>query len=425
MDYLIPIITGICLSACTGFRAFLPPFIVGLLHRFIPQAVMLFPGLSFLGQTPVLITLGIAVLVEFLGDKIPWIDHILDVLELPIKSLVGFILTYLIVPGGDYSWIFLLFALVIGGGTTLTVHTGKSGLRMASSVSTGGAANPVLSLLEDALAFLGTLFAIFLPLFALGFLTFVLWRSVRFLSGPRGGNSGKIALGEPSMVVTHAMRVLMRVVFGVFNRLEAVGRENIPVEPPYVLVANHASMADGFILGCIVPRPTFFMVKKEAFENPVVGWYLRKVMAFPIDREHPDPTSIKLAFKILQEKEVLTLFPEGTRSPNGLLRPFKAGAIKIAIRQKVKIVPVYIADSHLISPPGTWFPRPVKLRINFGVPIDPVPLLERGLKDDEIQNEVFAAVCRLGSLSTGRKITDLVEAPPSQSGHVQEISASA
>jgi len=85
MEYLFPVFTGLSLSAMTGFRAFMPPLILGVLYRFFPDMVKINESFAFLATDPVLIALGVAALAEFLADKFPVIDNILDWLELPPK----------------------------------------------------------------------------------------------------------------------------------------------------------------------------------------------------------------------------------------------------------------------------------------------------------------------------------------------------
>jgi 1-acyl-sn-glycerol-3-phosphate acyltransferase len=411
METLIPIITGISLSACTGFRAFLPPFIIGLCLRWSFTLRVLFPGLAFLSENVVLLALGVAVVVEFLGDKVPWVDHVLDTIELPVKFVVSLLLTYSIIPLGEYRWVILLFALTIGTGTTVTVHAGKAGFRAASTGVSGGLLNPFVSLVEEVVTLIGTLAALFFPVAALAVLVYIMYRCVLFLGGKTGGNQGEIALTQPSHPLVRCVRVVIRAVFGPYNRLRVLGVETLPAKGPYVVVANHASNADGFLMGTAIPLYTYFMVKKEAFENPVIGWFLRKVLCFPIDRERPDPAAIKWALKKMQEGYVLGLFPEGHRNPEGRVRKFKFGAIRLAIKQKVPIVPAYIANSHLYLPDGAWFPRPAHISVRFGTTIEVAALIEQGKTEVEIQDMVYNAVCELGREVRGEDVREL-ESPP-------------
>ncbi len=414
MEIAVPLLTGVCLSACTGFRAFLPPFLLGLIHAFLPAWVQPFTGLSFLSRTPVLLALGVAVVVEFLGDKIPFVDHLLDMIHLPVKIVLSSAIIVLLLPPGDVGWFFPLVGLILGTGSTAAIHTGKLAMRGASTVSTAGFLNPFISLAEDAIALLGTLLAILVPVLCLILVAFFLFRTFRFLFGPKGGNEGEFSRTKPSLGFYRVIKLLGYALFRVYNRMSISGGEHLPAKGPFMIVANHASILDGFLLGAGVQLPVSIMVKKEAFENPFSGWFLRKSLAFPVDRKKPDPTTIKTCLRVLSDGGVLGLFPEGTRNLQGLIRPFKPGAIRMAVKQKVPVVPAYIANSHLLTPPHTVIPRPAKLMVGFGPPVDVPGMLKEGKTEAEIQEVVFKRVCDLGQALLGKDVRDFSEVPDTE-----------
>jgi len=416
MDYLIPVVTGVCLSACTGFRAFLPPFLVGLLLRFAPGFSPLFPGFHFLSQAPVLFSLGVAAAVEFVGDKIPWVDNLLDMLSLPVKTVITAIMTYSLIPSGEYKWFFLLMAMVLNQGATVTAHSGKSGIRAVSTVTTGGLANPVIGFIEDVSVAICTILAIVVPLLAAVLMVWILWQCVRYIFGGSGGNEGKVASTRPSNFSYAIVSRLSWIFFTIYNRMSVEGRENIPREGPLVIVANHAAALDGFILGSASSRPVHVMVKREGFDSPFSGWLLRKNLAFPVDRSRPDTGAVKNCLKILREGKVLGLFPEGTRNRKGLVRPFKPGAIRLAVKQKVRIIPGFIAGSHEMSPLGCFFPRPAKIKVAFEPAIDVPALLSQGKTEQEIQDFLYEQVTELGLRLTGRDVRDLTGSHPNNPG---------
>ncbi|MFZ2959303.1 MAG: DUF4126 family protein [Candidatus Ozemobacteraceae bacterium] len=413
MTFIVALLTGVSLSACTGLRAFLPPFLIGLLLRFDPSNVAGYAlSLGFLTKTPVLIALGIAVVVEFSADKIPWVDHILDLIQGPVKVIISMVLTYpLLTNGGDFSWVALLLATVCGGGTGISVHAGKASIRTASTTTTGGLLNPVISVVEEAVAAAGTLLTIFLPVLSILLLMYLVYRIFRFLLGHSGGNEGPIAKTLPFYPLVSLVKMSIRITMGIYNRLSFEGSDQIPMQGPLVVVANHASMVDGFLLGTGIARPIHIMVKKEAFETPITGWLLRMGLAFPVDREKPDPTTIKYTFRLLQEGNALGLFPEGTRNFAGKVRPFKPGAIRIAVKLKVPIVPAFLANTNKFMPAGAWFPRPTHIRVKFGPPLDVAGMVEAGLTEDEIQRDLYERVCALGLELTGEDVRDLSREP--------------
>ncbi|HNV69083.1 MAG TPA: lysophospholipid acyltransferase family protein, partial [Candidatus Ozemobacteraceae bacterium] len=148
------------------------------------------------------------------------------------------------------------------------------------------------------------------------------------------------------------------------------------------------------------------MVKKEAFANPITGWFLRKVCAFPIDRQNPDAATLRYSLKVLQQGMVLGLFPEGTRNRKGLIRPFKPGAIRLALKQKAPIVPAFLANTHRIMPDGTWVPRPVPVSMKFGEPLDTKKMLEEGKTEEDMLKILYERVCALGRELTGCDVQD-------------------
>ncbi|PKL48939.1 MAG: hypothetical protein CVV42_08060 [Candidatus Riflebacteria bacterium HGW-Riflebacteria-2] len=409
LDYVFPVLTGICFSAITGFRAFLPPLIIGIVLRF-------FPGLqdyiridvanfAFLTQDPVLIALAVAALAEFLGDKIPVVDNLLDWLELPAKIVFSAILTYALVPGSSH-WFYLLVALVFAESTTLTVHTGKTGLRAVSTVTTGGVANPVMSLVEDIISFVGAIVALLAPILATIGIVYLLYRCLRFLFGRTGGNAGKIADARPSFVWFNVSQFISHWFFRIYNGMKIYNCELVPKNEQFVTVANHASIWDGFIMAAAVRLPLFIMVKKEAFENPMKGWYLRKVLCFPVDRSKVDASAIKHAMKILNDGYNLGIFPEGTRNRNGYISPFKAGAIKLALKKKVLIVPAYIANSHQLTPTGTDLPHPAHMSVHFLDVIDTKAELAAGKDEEQILQMIYDRICAKGTEVMGYDVRE-------------------
>ncbi|MDN5278875.1 MAG: 1-acyl-sn-glycerol-3-phosphate acyltransferase [Clostridiales bacterium] len=408
MEYALPIMTGLSLAALTGFRAFLPPLVLGLVYRIFPEAVNINEQFAFLAQDPVLICLGIAALFEFLADKIPVVDNFLDWLALPAKILFSGILTYALIPGATH-WFYLLVAIVFAEGATLTVHAGKTGIRAASTVTTGGTANPVIGLVEDVISFAGAVAAILLPWLALLLLAYIIYRCLRFLFGAKGGNKSEIAETRPSFIWYEVSQFLSRWFFIIYNRMKINGYEKVPKTGQFVTVANHASIFDGFIMAGAVRRALFIMVKKEAFDNPIKGWYLRKVLCFPVDRSKVDATAIKTAMKVLNDGYNLGLFPEGTRNREGKVSQFKPGAIKFALKKKLPIIPAYIANSHNLTPPGTVFPRPAKMSVHFLDPIDTKAELEAGKNEEDILKMLYDRICTKGTEVMGFDVRESAE----------------
>ena len=171
------VLTGLGLSGAAGLNAWLPAFAGALLTRL--GVVELGEPFDELSKTPALIVLGVLTTADFVGDKIPAVDHVLHSVGTVIAPISG---TVLFTGETDAS---LIVSLVAGGSTAEAVHAARSAVRPLSTLGTGGIGNPVLSLLEDIGSALLTLFAFVVPVLAvlavvaLLVLGLVLWRRTR------------------------------------------------------------------------------------------------------------------------------------------------------------------------------------------------------------------------------------------------------
>ncbi|SMO68650.1 lysophospholipid acyltransferase family protein [Melghirimyces algeriensis] len=154
-----------------------------------------------------------------------------------------------------------------------------------------------------------------------------------------------------------------------YHRLEVTGLEHIPKEGPFLLVGNHISYLDPFYIAGFLPRRVSFMAKEESFSHPLTKWFLRKVDAFPVNRDIADVQAIRTALKRLQQGEVVGIFPEGGRRDADSIQQLKEGAAYLAVRQNVPILPAYIEGSDQALPRGGRWIRPAKVCIRFGEPI--------------------------------------------------------
>jgi hypothetical protein len=159
-DVLVHVTMGIGLAACAGLRAFLPLFVVGLAGRL--DLVTLSDSFTWLSDWPALVVFGAAVVVEVLGDKFPIVDHFLDTAQTFVKPIAGALVMATVID--DWAPLYVaIFSIVVGGSTAGLVHLTKAKLRLASSVTTAGLGNPVLSATEDVGALAGTVGSIAIP----------------------------------------------------------------------------------------------------------------------------------------------------------------------------------------------------------------------------------------------------------------------
>lgn len=163
LSYVISAFIGIGLSAATGFRVFLPMFAVSLASYFhwIPMS----DNFEWLAGLPALITTGIATVVEILAYYIPFIDHLLDTISIPMATVAGSILfaSQFAELGTFPQW---ALALIAGGGTAATISSGFAGIRAASTATTGGLGNSVVGTTETAGAGIMTVLAMVAPIIA-------------------------------------------------------------------------------------------------------------------------------------------------------------------------------------------------------------------------------------------------------------------
>jgi len=159
------------------------------------------------------------------------------------------------------------------------------------------------------------------------------------------------------------VRAIAWIILKIFWRMEIIGIENLPESGGFIIASNHVSYLDPAVLVASLNRKIYFITKKEVFKNTFLSFLLNKLNAFSVDRENIDMLALKKAINILQEEKVLGIFPEGTRSSNGELQELKLGAIKIAMKTGVPILPVGITGTHKIYPRGVKFPILFKHKI--------------------------------------------------------------
>ncbi len=167
------------------------------------------------------------------------------------------------------------------------------------------------------------------------------------------------------------------------------GLENVPVKGAYILACNHISNLDPPIIGISTPRRLRFMAKIELFKNPFVGWWLKKLWAFPIKRGEGDFGALKQTLKFLKEGHPVLLFPEGTRRMDDTPLPAQAGAGLVAVRSQVPIVPVRIEGSDLAMPPGARSVKRVLVTVTYGKPFDVKDCSTYEIAAQKILDEIY------------------------------------
>jgi len=182
-----------------------------------------------------------------------------------------------------------------------------------------------------------------------------------------------------STIVFRISRACVGYFLRVWLRMSRTGMENIPETGGCIIVANHSSFLDPPAVGCSAnKRIVHFMARDTLFKPGFRNWFFTQVQCVPLDRERGDISALRRGLGVLKQGQVLGLFPEGTRSPDGTLQEPKAGIGFLIAKGNVPVVPAYVSGTFRAYPRGARFVRPTKVRVVFGEPILPEELASFG-----------------------------------------------
>jgi len=196
--------------------------------------------------------------------------------------------------------------------------------------------------------------------FALGILLVMPWLILwSFLTG-----SADFMYRVAMTVVRTGVRIM-----GVRVRVE--GTDNIP-PGVCIFAANHVSNIDPLAFVPAIPRRVGLLVKSELFRVPILAKAMRMAGFVPVQRENREAAagSVEEALKYLKEGLSFAVYPEGTRSRDGRMLPFKKGTFLMAVRATVPVVPVSIVGAQDLMRKGEWAVRPGEVTIRFGPAVD-------------------------------------------------------
>ena len=162
-------------------------------------------------------------------------------------------------------------------------------------------------------------------------------------------------------------------------KIEVRGMENLEAGRNYIFMANHTSNLDPPVLLPTIPGRCSVLVKKELFRVPVLGTGMKMVSLVPVDRSDREAAieSVNAATAVLRQGLNMLIFPEGTRSRDGKLLPFKKGPFHLAIDSGVFVAPVTLLGTYELWPKSQFALRPGRVAVVFHRPIDPRSYADR------------------------------------------------
>ena len=179
LQVILSLSLGLGLAAACGFRIFIPPLMMGIASRF--DLYELEGSFSWVGENWAIGVFAIATLVEVGGYYIPWIDNLLDTIATPAAIIGGIFVTSASLEGDMDSGIQWMLAIIAGGSTAGVIQIGTVATRAASTGTTGGLANPIISTLEALASIVCIILSLFLVIIIPFVLVFLIWVAIKYI----------------------------------------------------------------------------------------------------------------------------------------------------------------------------------------------------------------------------------------------------
>ena len=190
--------------------------------------------------------------------------------------------------------------------------------------------------------------------------------------------------GKEYFFLFKLIQLTLRIIFNLLFRVEKIDLHKVPPEGNFILCSNHISYIDPVIIGAYIPRYTYFMAKKELYNNKFLSSLVTFLNAFPVDRQTLSRKTISKSFRILKDGNILGVFPEGTRSTDGILRKGKKGIGFLSAYSGSPVIPVAISGTNkIVQKPHKriFFP---KIRLIVGDVIEVKEILQKYGKKEAI-----------------------------------------
>lgn len=225
---------------------------------------------------------------------------------------------------------------------------------------------------------------------------------------------GLISLGIGPLTREHraslwAMRAWCRSsVRGLDIAVDASGLENVPQDGPFIYCSNHQSLVDILVLGSVLPGDYKWAAKRSLMRIPMLGWHLKLSGHVPVDRG-AGPAAARAVVErfeeVLGRGKPLLIFPEGTRSEDGIVRGFKGGAFAAAVGGNVPIVPIALEGTHELMKKGAFDLGHGVLRhvrVKIGKPLLPMPQGDELERIEELRERTRATILEMHRSIGGR-----------------------
>lgn len=164
-------------------------------------------------------------------------------------------------------------------------------------------------------------------------------------------------------------KTVVRLYCYLFVDLRVHGYCNVPRDTGAIVVANHRSKLDGFLLYSLMDRMIYSFIKSDYFRNPVLRWYLTGGGGIPVKKGEFRPSSVRAAKTALKKGDILLIFPEGQVNEGEQLLPFGSSFVKLSLKYSVPVIPVTIIGTDQALPDGKWFPSPSRVDVIVKDPI--------------------------------------------------------
>lgn len=179
------------------------------------------------------------------------------------------------------------------------------------------------------------------------------------------------------MVLYSILKSILEPSLGLIFRPEIQGLEHVPAEGAAILASNHLSFSDSIFMPLVVPRRVTFLAKSEYFTGKGVkgratSVFFHALGQVPVDRSggKAGEEALTTGLRILDQGDLLGIYPEGTRSPDGRLYRGRTGIARLALESGVPVIPVAMINTDKIQPPGRVVPKIMRVGVHFGAPLD-------------------------------------------------------